>query len=184
MSVGPVTSRYATALFELAREQGAIPEVQGDVERLAREVAGPAAALFDARVPAAEKRRRIDALAADVHPLVANLLRLVFERRRLEVLRELGAAFRRLALADRGAVEGVAESARPLSSGDLAELAVSVGSRLAKQVILENRVAPDLIAGVRVFVDNKLIDQSALGRLDLLRRRMLAAPVGSGAAKA
>jgi F0F1-type ATP synthase delta subunit len=48
---------------------------------------------------------------------------------------------------------------------------------LGKDVILEQRANPELIAGVRVFVDNRLIDQSALGRLEGLERRLRTARV-------
>ena len=175
MKIGKVTARYATALFELAREKGALDGVGANVVALPRELAN--GDLFDARVPHEDKRKRVEALAAKTHPLFANFLRLLLAKRRLEVLRDLPDAFRRCALADRGAVEGIVESPRPLGQGELAELAVSVKSVLGKEVILQQRANPELIAGVRVFVDNRLIDQSALGRLEGLERRLRTARV-------
>jgi F-type H+-transporting ATPase subunit delta len=175
VKVGLVTTRYATALFELARDKGAIAAVTADVERLPRECAN--GELFDARVPESEKRKRIEAIASKSSPLFSNFLHLIFEKRRLAILRELPDAFRRCALADRGAVEGIVESPRPLGQGELAELQITVKSVLGKDVILEQRANPELIAGVRVFVDNRLIDQSALGRLEGLERRLRTARV-------
>ena len=75
----------------------------------------------------------------------------------------------------RGAVEGVVESARPLDAADVDKLQAALRAKLGKTVALEARVVPELVAGVRVFVDNKLIDQSAVGRLQGLRERMMAA---------
>jgi len=177
MNGGPVTGRYARALFELAREKGALERVEADVERLAVELAqAPVATwLFDARVAASEKRARLEGLARLLHPLTASFLRLLQERNRLDVLRDLRRAFRQHVLADRNATEGWVESPRPLGPGELVQLAAALGRLLGKQVALENRVRPELIAGVRVFVDNKLIDQSAAGRLEALRGRLLAA---------
>ncbi len=172
--VGLVAARYATALFELAREKGALAAVQADVDALARELSGPGAReLFDRRVPHERKTARVAALSARFHRLTADFLGLLLDKRRLEVLEELPAAFRRCALAERGAVEGVVESPRPLGAGEIAEIAVAVKALLGKEVLLESRIAPELIAGVRVLVDNRLIDQSALGRLERLRRRLL-----------
>ena len=175
MKIGLVTARYATALFELARDKGALAQVQSDVDRLAREPG--LSELFDARVGETDRRKRIDALASKSSPLVSNFLKLLADKRRLEVLRDLPDAFRRCALADRGAVEGFVESPRPLGQGELAELQVSVKAVLGKDVLLEQRTNPDLIAGVRVFVDNRLIDQSASGRLESLERRLRTARV-------
>jgi len=175
VKIGLVTARYATALFELARDKGAIAQVEADIGRLPKELAN--GELFDARVAPEAKRKRIEALASTAHPLFASFLHLCFLKRRLQVLRELPDAFRRCVLADRGAVEGVVESPRPLGPGELAELQVSVKSVLGKEVLLEQRANPGLIAGVRVLVDNRLIDQSVLGRLEGLERRLRTARV-------
>lgn len=175
MSAGPVTVRYATALFELAREKNALTAVASDVDRIGSELGDPKVSgfLFDARVPDSEKRRALDALASSCSPLTAQFLGLLADKGRLDVLRDLRAAFRGFLLAERNATEGVVESARPLGASELSGLAASLGAVLGKTVELENRVRPELLAGVRVFVDNKLIDHSATGRLDRLRTRML-----------
>lgn len=177
MIAGSVTARYAAALFELAREQGLLERVAQDVDLLGAELDDPAVAafLFDARVPVERKRRQLESLAVRLHPLTANFLRLLQDKKRLEVLRGLRGAFRRDLNRERNATEGYVESARPLGAAELASLAAALGGLLGKQVELENRVRPELLAGARVFVDNKLIDQSAAGRLEGLRGRLLAA---------
>ncbi len=178
MRIGPVAARYATALFELAREKGALERVEADVEILARELDGSSAAgsaLFDRRTPPDERERLLEGLCKRLHPLSASFVRLLRDKRRLEVLRELHGAFRQNLLRERGAAEGEAISARPLSPAALSELGRALSGLLGKRVELENRVQPDLLAGVRVLVDNRLIDQSAAGRLEELRGRLLAA---------
>ncbi len=178
MRIGLVATRYAEALYGLAREKGALAAVQADVDVLAGVLASPAGrSLFDARVPELETRKRVDVLAAKMHALTNNFLHLLLDKRRFAVVAELPAAFRRCALQDRGQVEGVVESPRPLGQGELAEIAVAVKSVIGKEVLLESRTNTDLIAGVRVYVDNRLIDQSALGRLEGLRSKLLKARV-------
>jgi F-type H+-transporting ATPase subunit delta len=179
VSVSAVTARYADALFELAREKGLEARVEADVAFLAREVAeqSVAADLFDARVPPQRRRQRVEALGRHLQPLTRNFLGLLEQKRRLEVLRELPEAFHRCLLRARGAVEGVVEAPRPLEASEVAGLARALGRALAKDVELEARVRPELIAGARVIVDNKLLDGSALGRLESLRERLRAAPI-------
>jgi F-type H+-transporting ATPase subunit delta len=174
VKAGPVALRYATALFELALEKGVLERVEADVERVAAEVSDQqvAAWLFDARIPGERKREQLERLAQQLHPLTANFLRLLADKRRLAVLRDLRPAFRRSLLAERNATEGVVESPRELAPNELARLSEALGRMLGKHVELESRLRPELIAGVRVFVDNKLIDQSAAGRLEGLRGRL------------
>lgn len=178
MKVGPVATRYATALFELALEKGALELVQSDVSTIARAVATNSK-LLDPRTPHAVVHEQVEKLARQLDPLTANFVRLLRDKRRVEVLRELEQAFKRCMLAHENTVEGVVESARPIGSGELAELAVALGAQLKKQVHLESKLVPELIAGVRVFIDNRLIDQSATGRLDLLRNKLMRARVTS-----
>ena len=177
MMISAVTARWARALFELAAEQGVMERVERDVEFLAAEFSAPAVAahLFDAGVPDAVKRQRLESLEPHLHGLTYKFLRLLRDRRRLGVLRDLGPAFKGLALARRGATEGLVETARPLAAAEVEALAAALGARLEKQVELETKSAPELIAGVRVWVDNKLLDQSASGRLERLRARLLGA---------
>lgn len=182
MRVGSVSNRYAKALFELAKEKGVLDQVERDVEFLAAEMANDAVAsfLFDGRIPLEEKTKRLEFLEPHVHDLTYNFVRLLCDKRRLEVLRELGAAFRRRSLAEKGAVEGVVESARPLGDEDVAALAAALGRLLGKSVELTPEIDADLIGGVRVFVDNKMLDQSLRGRLDDLRQNLMSARVGAG----
>ena len=179
--VSPVTARYAGALFELAREAGALDAVQRDTDFLGNEVADDSVRsfLFDSRVEQEKKSALLARFGAHLHPLTFNLLRLLAKKRRLDVLLDLRDAFRQRVMEERGAVEGVVESARPLGAAEQAELAVAIGARLGKEVVLENRVVPDLLAGVRVIVSNRMIDCSARGRLDGLRTQLMAARLSS-----
>lgn len=177
MIVDPVTARYTDALFALATEQGAVAEVLADVERIGAEMADVQVAtwLFDARVAIEEKRAKVEVLAADFHPLTRKFIGLLFDKGREQVLGSLSEAYRERWLTSKGSVEGYVESARALGSGEIAELATSIGSKIGKEVQLENRVNPDLVGGVRVFVAGRLIDYSVRGRLSGLRRQMMEA---------
>ena len=176
-----VTRRYTEALFELAQKKGALDDVQKDVDRLGDELARPSvgAYLFDTRVPIGERRTKLQPLLDQMHKLTSDFVSLIFDKRREEVLRGLKSAFhQRRLLLDRAA-EGIVESAQPLSDDDVERLAGALSKKLDKTVRLENRVNSELIAGVRVTADNRMIDYSARGRLDRLRRSMLSAPLPS-----
>lgn len=178
--IDPVTSRYAEALFSLAKREGMLDAVRADVEGLGRELEKPAGAvLFDARVPLATRRAHAEQLSASMHQVTRNLIGLVFDKRREEVLRGLGAAFKQRMLDEAGAAEGVVESARPLGSAELQSLASALGARLGKRVTLENKIDPDVLGGVRVIVGSKMFDHSVRGRLDGLEKKLATAPLPS-----
>ena len=182
MRLSAVTTRYVEALFRLALEQGRLDEVDSGVRRLAGEVSDPdvAAFLADASVANEEKASQFEKLLVDMDDVLADFVRLLFQKRRGEVLAEMGDAFRLRLLEHRGATEGRVESARPLEPAQMDEIAAAIGRELGKEVYLKNEIEPSLVGGVRVFVDNRMIDNSVQGRLDGLNRKLREARLGAG----
>ena len=149
----PVTNRYADALFGLAKSQGVLDAVSANVETLAREMSSTSSDFyFDARVSIEARREKLRSTTTSMHGLTQNFVNLLFDKRREEVLRDLGTAFHRRALDERHAAEGVVESARLLGAAEISRVATAVGARLGKSVSLENRVTEEVLGGVRVTV--------------------------------
>jgi len=179
--IDPVTSRYVEALFHLAKSGGQLDAVRADVRRLATDLAegGALTFVFDERLPLEARRKHLAGALASLAPLLQDFVNLVLDKRRTEVLRRLGAAFHRRDLEDRGAAEGVVETARPLDASELSRIAGELGPQLGKQLVLTNRIVPELIGGLRVVVESKMIDASLAGRLEGLHRSLLGAALPS-----
>jgi F-type H+-transporting ATPase subunit delta len=179
--IDPVTTRYVEALFHLAKERGALDAVAADVRRLGGELSKPGVGAFfaDARVSLETRRAKLEPLLAGAHELLRNLVGLLFDKRREAVLAGLGAAFHQRMLAEKGAAEGVVESARPLDRSDVERLEIELGRRLGLHLRLSNEVEPTLIGGVRVIVGAKMLDRSLRGRLEGLEKRLYAAALPS-----
>lgn len=176
----PVTLRYAEALFGLAQRSGALDEVRSNVEGIARQLEDPSSSwFFDARIPLEQRRAKMRELTVGVHTLMRNFIELLFDKRREQVLRGLGAAFHAKSLQDRGAAEGVVESARALDDREIFTLQTALGARLGKEVTLTNEVVPDVLGGVRVIVGSQMMDASLRGRMDGLKKRLSLAPLPS-----
>ena len=176
-----VTVRYTEALFGLAKSRGVLDQVAGDVNRIGAEFsnADVAAFFFDARISTEARREKLQPLCAGMHELTRNFVNLLFDKRREHVLGSLGGCFHRRMLTERGATDGIVESARPLGAAEVTQIATALGRRLGKAVTLQNRIVPELVGGVRVIVENRMIDVSLRGRLDGLRKSMLEAPLPS-----
>ena len=168
----PVTLRYAEALWNLSARAGRLERVRADVARLPALLPAPS-------LGRGQRRQQLLAALAGADEYVTNLVGLLFERHREEVLEQLSGAFRRLELASTNTVEGRVESARPIAPEVLAALGQRLKGLLGKDVLLENRIVPELLGGARVIVANRMIDYSVAGRLESLRRAMLEAPLGA-----
>lgn len=169
-----LAKRYASALFALAKEKGALDALTSDLATVHAELAVPAARalLTSPDVSAPERQQVLGKLTAGRHELLVNLVGVLQHRRRLEVLADLPAAFRELVMVERGEVEGVAESAHPLSDAEMTSL-TSLASRLSGlKVQLTAAHRPDLIGGVRLRIGNVLYDGSLRAALNQLEQKL------------
>jgi F-type H+-transporting ATPase subunit delta len=171
--------RYANALFLAAREQGAVAAVGKDLEVLHAALAAPSAkaVLLSPDLTANEREGLLQRMAQGRHPLIKGLLQTALHRRRLEMLPDLQPAFRELELEERGEVEGVAETARPLDTADLQQVTALAQKLAGKKVILRVEVRPELIGGIRLRLGNELYDGSVSNALAQLEQRLMQATI-------
>jgi F-type H+-transporting ATPase subunit delta len=174
-----LAKRYATALHRLAAEAGALDAVAADVLALDAALASPAARalLTSPDVGPAERTRVLDKLCAGRHALVKNLVGVLHHRRRLEVLFDLRSAMHALLLEQRGEVEGVVETPRPLGDKELQALAAMASRLSGKKVTLTMALRPEVLGGVRLRVGNVLYDGSMQANLEQLQSRLLQASI-------
>ena len=174
-----LVNRYVTALFETATEQKLLDAVEKDLGQLGQVLDDPQnrALLLDPRLPPDRARAMLHRIGEGMHALTLRFLDLLIDHRRLEILPEIGRAFRTQLLASRNTVQGVVESARGLSAEDVTQLAAAAGQALGKTVELTVVDKPELIGGVRLLVQNRLFDGSVATALESLRKRWLSLPV-------
>ena len=69
------------------------------------------------------------------------------------------------------------ESATGLEAEVVTSLRQQIAALSGREVFIEPRVDPELIGGLRMIVDSRVIDGSTKSRLERLRRHLLAQPV-------
>lgn len=172
-----IAARYATAIFELARDDGAIDALEKDIATLGAALA----ASDDLRkmiaspiVTRDEQTRAIGALAKAMKlgPTLSNALALMAGRRRLFVLPQLLRALSARIAEAKGEITAEVTSATPLTKAQAAKLAEVLKARTGKTVRLASAVDPALIGGLVVKVGSKMIDTSIRSRLAALQNAM------------
>jgi F-type H+-transporting ATPase subunit delta len=172
-----VAGRYATALFEIAKEGGSLQKVESDI--LAVEAAlAESSDLRDMIASPVFSREdmgaAIKAISArmDLGQPVASTLGLMAANRRLFVLPGLVAAMKGLFAAERGEVTAEVTAARPLTDAQIATLRDTLKASVGKDVGLAITVNPDLIGGLVVKVGSRMIDSSIRSKLANLQNVM------------
>jgi F-type H+-transporting ATPase subunit delta len=172
-----VAERYATALFELAGTDKDLAAIESDLGAFAGLLAESPdlARLVRSPVYSAEDQLRAITAVLDksgIGGLVANLIKVAAGNRRLFVVPDIIAAFRRQLAKHRGEVSAEVVSAEPLSEKHVAELKEALRASLGKDVALSARVDPALIGGLTVKVGSRMVDGSLRTKLNSLKLAM------------
>jgi F-type H+-transporting ATPase subunit delta len=172
-----VAGRYATALFEIARDGKALDKVEADIGALGEALATSADLRNVIASPVYSREdqgKAVKALAdrMGLGPEVANTLGLMARNRRLFVLPGLIAQLKALIADHRGEVTAEVTTARPLSDAQLAELAGTLKKNVGKDVSLKVTLDESLIGGLVVKVGSRMIDTSVRSRLAALQNVM------------
>ena len=172
-----LAGRYATALFDLAREAKAIAAVEASLatledalaqsDDLRRLVASP----LVARGAATDAVKAV-AAALKLDALTANFLGVLATNRRLSQLGKVIAAFHELAANFRGESSATVTSAHPLDEGQLAALRAKLKGRVGRDVAVSMKTDPAILGGLIVKIGSQLIDGSIRTKLNALAHAM------------
>lgn len=172
-----IAARYASALFDLAKDEGALAAVESDADALD-------AALTDSpdlrdliASPLYAREDQAAAMAAvaarmGLSPLVSNTVALMASKRRLFVLPQLIAQLRALIAAEKGEITAEVASAVALTPAQAQALSDTIAARVGRQVRLKASVDEGLIGGLVVKVGSTMIDTSIRAKLASLQNAM------------
>lgn len=172
-----IATRYATALFELAKEGGALAALEADIAALSEALSiSPdlRAAIASPVVSREDQGAVIKAVGAKlgVSDLMANTLALMAEKRRLFVLPQLLANLADQIAAEKGEVTAEVTAARALTAAQSKKLAETLKARVGKTVKLKTTVDETLIGGLVVKLGSTMIDTSIKAKLAALQNAM------------
>ena len=173
-----VARRYARALHALAseaRRAEAVADELAAFDRLLSTERELREALLRPWVKSGTKRGIVLEVAGrlGLSPLARNFLALVAQRRRLDILGEILAAYRTSVDEAAGRIRARVRSAAVLSDAERAGLRERLGRRLGKTVLLDTEVDPSLLGGFVAEVGSRVLDMSVAGQLGTLRERLI-----------
>jgi len=172
-----IASRYATAVFELAKEAKKLPALEKDFDALG--VALLESTDFGELItnPVYSRDQLVTAVAAigkkmKLTPIVANTLGLMAQNRRLFVLPQLVSTVKDMIALERGEVTAEVTAAKKLTKAQSDKLAKTLKVTFGKDVIVNVSVDESLIGGLIVKVGSKMIDSSIKSKLSNLQNAM------------
>ncbi|QUJ78028.1 F0F1 ATP synthase subunit delta [Sulfitobacter albidus] len=172
-----IAQRYATAVYDLAREANKVKAIEGDLTALneAMSASDDFRNLIHSPVYTRDEQgAAISAIAKKMKlsPIMANTLALMATKRRLFVLPQLVQTLRAIIAEANGEVTADVTSAKALTKTQADKLAKSLKASTGKTVTLNQSVDESLIGGLIVKVGSKMIDTSIRSKLNSLQNAM------------
>lgn len=172
-----LAGRYATALFELARDERQLEAVGTSLAALRdalRESADLAELTTRPLIGREDALKAVKAVAASMglDPITSNFLGVMAQNRRLTQLPNVIRFFNLLAASHRGETTAEIVSARPLDDDQVAALRNNLRSRVGRDVAVDLTVDPTILGGLVVKIGSQQIDGSIRTKLNNLASAM------------
>jgi F-type H+-transporting ATPase subunit delta len=167
---------YARALFEIARAEGTIDEVEDELFRFARSYESSDAlrnALTDEQIPAAKRQAIVeDLLGGKATSTTTQLVSMVIGSGRGRDLPAIVDKLVARASSSKNLEVAEVRTAVPLTADQTTRLAAALVNATGKQVNLKVVVDPSVIGGIVATVGDTVIDGSVRTRIDQLKSRL------------
>ncbi len=175
-SIG-LSKRYATALYELADEQGVLDDTVDQMSKLGQLIdeSPDLKRLVDSRmIDAKTAAEAMDAVLAEqgFSPLIRHFVGIVTANRRLTDLPGLIQGFAAYVADKRGVITAEVATAHPLSDTQRVQLTARLATAGYGRVNLHEVVDPALLGGLTLKIGARLYDTSLKSRLQRLNYAM------------
>jgi len=172
-----LAGRYASALFDLARDERQIDAVGRSLDALSQALVDSKEFAELVESPLVSRDEAGKALAAlgpqlGLDPISTNFLGVVARNGRKNQLTAIIRAFRRLAADHRGETTADVVTARPLNDDQVAALKAQLRARAGRDVTIDAQVDPDILGGIVVKLGSQQIDASIRTKLNRLASAM------------
>lgn len=172
-----LAGRYASALFDLARDERQIDSVSGSLQTVRQALEGNEdlkALTTSPLIGRSDAGKAISATAEalKLDPVTTNFLGVLARNGRLRQLPDIIRLFSRLAAEHRGETTAEVTSARPLDDDQVAALKAQLGSRVGRDIAIDQRVDPEILGGIVVRLGSQMIDASIRTKLNTLANAM------------
>ena len=176
-SVSGVSGRYATALFELARDEQSIDAVRADLDKFEVMLNDSEDLKRLVRSPVFSADAQLKALTAildkaGISGTTAKFLKVLTANRRLFAVADVIRAYRALVAKFKGEATAEVTVAEQLSDKNLDALKAALKSVTGKDVALNVKIDPSIIGGLVVKLGSRMVDSSLRTKLNSIKNAM------------
>jgi F-type H+-transporting ATPase subunit delta len=172
-----VAGRYASALFDLAKEQGKISAIEqelGQIQSMMDQSPDMVRLIRSPVFSADDQGKALTAVMAKagISGLTSNFFKLLAKNRRLFAAADMIKNFRTLSAREQGLVEAEVTSAHALTPEQTTQLSDTLKATAGKNIRIHAKVDSSILGGLIVKIGSRMIDSSLRTKLNSLKTTM------------
>ncbi|MFX3624437.1 MAG: F0F1 ATP synthase subunit delta [Ectobacillus sp.] len=177
MSKDIVASRYAAALFQLAKEKHLLETFEEELRSI-KDVFLTSQELHmfltQPNISNEKKKQLLSQAFSSVSQPLLNMLFLLIDNHREDIVTDIADAYFALANEERNVADAIVYSVRPLTEEEKIGIAEVFAKKTGKDAIrIKNVIDDNLLGGVKVRIGNRIYDGSLQGKLTRIQRELL-----------
>lgn len=177
MSDLAVAKRYAVALFQIAKEQNLLDQIEEEL-RTVKEVftndTDLLGFLTHPKLTSDAKRGIVSNAFSSLSTYVQNTLQLMVERHRSDMIAPMADEFVELANEEKSVADATVYTVRPLTEAETEAVSTSFAKKIGKKTLrITNVTDSNLLGGIKLQIGNRIYDGSISGKLDRLSKQLL-----------
>ena len=170
-------SRYANALFQLAKEAKVIDTVSNDLTSLEVTINSDVEILKFIQNPSIKKSLKVQffntvSQKLELSKLTENFIGLIIKKNRVHYILEMIRAFNDLLLELKGIKSANITSAYKLSDEEVSKIKIKLKDKFNSDFNINLLTDSSLIGGLKIQVESQMIDSSIKNQLNLLKAKM------------
>jgi F-type H+-transporting ATPase subunit delta len=166
---------YSRALFEAAKDHGALDRVHVELGQFADALAEDRdlqVFFFSPYFSSEEKAEGVGRIVADADERLVNFLKLLAERHRMPALHRIRRELDAMWAEENRLLPVTVTSAVELDEGLVREIGERIEEQTGRRVELSANVDPNVLGGLIVRVGNMVLDATVRNRLEQLRKQV------------
>lgn len=173
-----IASSYAEAVLDLSTQNAQEENVLNELKLINTVFASDKDMSVIINHPAIRANQKKEILrtvfSGKVSPLTDNLINLLADKRRLDLLPFIETGFRELLNKRKNIVSATLTCSEPMADSNVANIKAQLTEHLGKRLELDVKVDSSLIGGVVLRLGDQVIDGSLNGRLKALEKALMA----------
>ena len=171
---------YAQALYKLARDEGLEEKILAELDLLERAVEENPGFLRLLGSPGLPKEQRCaildDSFKGKLHLYVLNCWKIMIRKGLAKHFPVCCKTYRQLYQSEHGIISVQATTAIPLTDSQIRKISGKLEKQTGKTVLLQNKVDPDCLGGVRLDYDGMRLDDTVKHRLEAVQKMLESSP--------